>query len=131
MEDVMDPSTLRQVKVISDRTDAFHHLKWPGVPWAQIATRPWDQRLGGSVKKAEPDPVVYSELQQAVMCIIIPFGICLSLQQTFPNIGEEGIAVVQQHINYLHGRRTCRIWHQSSGGHPYTTSNGVVCSDEW
>jgi hypothetical protein len=109
----MDLSTLRQAKAIGDQADAFHHLKGAGILWTQLATGSQDQRLGGSVKKAEPNPVVDGELQQAVMCIIMPFGICLSLQQTFLNIGEEGVTVTQQHISCLCGCRTCRIWHQS------------------
>jgi len=39
------------------------------------------------MQKAQENPIVNVELKRAVVSIIVPFGILLSLQQSIPNIG--------------------------------------------
>jgi hypothetical protein len=113
MEDVVDSGTVRQPKAIRHPPDALHHLKWSCVPRAQLTTQSRKQGLCRPVKETKLNPVVDGELQQAVVNVIILLRICLSLQKTIPNIGDEGVTVAQQRVDRLCSGRPCSIWHKS------------------
>jgi exosome complex RNA-binding protein Rrp42 (RNase PH superfamily) len=47
------------------------------------------------MQEAQPDPIPNGKLQLAMTTIVVVLGIVASLKEPFPDVGEEGVAVME------------------------------------
>jgi hypothetical protein len=45
------------------------------------------------MQEAQPDPIPNGKLQLAMTMIVVVLGIVASLKESFPDVGDEGVAV--------------------------------------
>jgi exosome complex RNA-binding protein Rrp42 (RNase PH superfamily) len=47
------------------------------------------------MQEAQPDPIPNGKFQLAMTTIVVVLGIVASLKEPFPDVGEEGVAVME------------------------------------
>ena len=100
MEHVVNARTLRELKAVGDITHAFLHLVRPRVMGTQLVAATRQQGLSWAMEQPEPHPVPDVEAQVAMMSVVVALGIVLCLLETFPDIGDESVAVLEQRVHH-------------------------------
>ena len=105
VEDIVYVGVLRQRQAVRDVAHSFQHLKGPGVSRTELAAPARDQGLCRAMEQSEQNPITHVERQSAMVCVVVPLGVVLSLEKKFPDVGEEGVPILQEAIHRRRARR--------------------------
>lgn len=95
MEHVMETGVMQELKMASHVPSSLH-LKGACRARPKLALRSGLRRAYQVVEKVEPHPITNLELELAMLVVIVPLGILLSLKKVLMNLHEEGVVATKE-----------------------------------
>ena len=56
------------------------------------------------MKDAEPHPIAHCKLQGPMVAVVVALGIFLGLEEAFAHLSQEGVAILEKHIDGVSAR---------------------------
>jgi hypothetical protein len=86
----------------------FQDLERNSVAKAELALGMRIQRACRAVEKTQPDPIAHGKLQDAMVGIVVALGDLLCLEEAFPDLCQELIALAEMVDNIREWHPLCR-----------------------
>jgi len=115
MEDVVDACALGKLKTIGHLADAASHLERAGVLGRQLAPAARYQILRVAVEHPQEHPIADGELELAVVGVVEPAGVLLSLEKSSTHLLKELLPVGEQGVHRLRARLSRGVGQQVRG----------------